>query len=258
MSFLKHMCSWCICSQLLFAGLAFAQVPAPASVLGHTPGDDFYLATYEESVKYFHTLAASSGRMKMFTVGKTTEGRDIEVGVISSPENLARLDEYKKAAGRLATATDLTDDQAHQLARDSKVIVHIDGGLHSAEVAGGQHSIALAYKLLSAKNDPEIDAILNNVILVLWPTLNPDGQDMIVNWYRKNLGTKYEVSPLPWLYQDYVGYERRAGRREDRTGVQPGYLLLPAPDRPLTRTYLDSTLLGSNLQQHQPLCAQLA
>jgi len=189
-----------------------AQVPSPESVLGHKPGDDFYLANYEESVKYFHALAAASDRMKMFTVGKTTQGRDIEVGVISSPQNLARLDEFKKDGRQLATATTLdgnllTDDQAHKLARDNRAIVHIDGGLHSSEVAGGQHSIALAYKLLSAKDDPEIDAILDNVILVLWPTLNPDGQDMIVSWYRQNVGTRFEVAPMPWLYQEYVGHD---------------------------------------------------
>jgi hypothetical protein len=182
-------------------------VPTPTSVLGHTPGDDFYLANYEESVKYFHALAAASDRMKMETIGKTTQGRDIEVGIISSPANLARLDELKRNAHQLATATNLTDAQAHELARNTKAFVHIDGGLHSSEVAGGQHSIALAYKLLSAKNDPEIDAILDNVVLVLWPTLNPDGQDMIVAWYRQNLGTKYEVSPMPWLYQEYVGHD---------------------------------------------------
>jgi len=186
---------------------AKAQVPTPVSVLGHTPGDDFYLADYEDAIKYFHAAAASSDRMKMFTVGKTAEGRDIEVGVISSPANLARLDEYKKDARRLAIADGLDDASARELARTSKVIVHIDGGLHSSEVAGGQHSIILAYKLLSAKNDPEIDAILDNVILVLWPTLNPDGQDMVTHWYRQNLGTKYEVSPMPWLYQDYVGHD---------------------------------------------------
>ena len=184
-----------------------AQVPTPSSVLGHTPGDDFYLANYEDAVKYFHALADKSDRMKMFTIGKTTQGRDIEVGVISSPANLAHLDELKRDSRRLATASDLNDEQAHALARKTKAFVHIDGGLHSSEVAGGQHSLALAYKLLSAKNDPEVDAILDNVVLVLWPTLNPDGQDMIVSWYRQNVGTKYEVAPLPFLYQEYVGHD---------------------------------------------------
>src|ERR1700712_3499539 len=116
MSFMKRMMWTCICCVVVgTVGLVGAQVPSPASVLGHTPGDDFYLANYEEAVKYFHTLAASSDRMKMFTVGKSTEGRDIEVGVISSPANLAKLDQYKKDSGRLAKATDLNDEQALKL-----------------------------------------------------------------------------------------------------------------------------------------------
>jgi Zinc carboxypeptidase len=186
---------------------AASSIPTPISVLGHNPGDDFYLADYEDTLRYFHALAAASDRIKMFTVGTSTEGRPIEIAVISSPENLAKLDEYKQIAGRLAHATNLNDAQALALARTSKVIVHIDGGLHSSEVAGPQHTMVIAYKLLSSQNDPEVDAILNNVILVLWPTLNPDGQDMIVHWYRRNLGTKYEVSPMPWLYQKYVGHD---------------------------------------------------
>src|SRR6201996_7014012 len=97
-----------------------AQVPTPVSVLGHTPGDDFYLADYEDAIKYFHAAAAASDRIKMFTVGKSTEGREIEVAVISSPANLARLDEYKKNARRLAIDDNLTDEQARELARDSK------------------------------------------------------------------------------------------------------------------------------------------
>ncbi len=192
---------------ILITLAAQAQVPTPASVLGHTPGDDYYLANYEDAIQYFHELAAHSDRVKMFTVGKSTEGRDIEIAVISSPQNLAKLDEYKAIARRLATAQGLDDAQALELARSSKVIVHIDGGLHSSEVAGGQHSIALAYKLASAQGDPEVDNILDNVILMLWPTLNPDGQDMVVSWYRKNLGTRFEVSPMPWLFQDYVGHD---------------------------------------------------
>jgi hypothetical protein len=184
-----------------------AQIPTPVSVLGHNPGDDFYLADYDDAIRYFHALAASSGRIKMFKVGKSTRGEEYEIAVISSPENLARLDEYKSISRKLADSRDLTEAQAKELARTSKVIVHIDGGMHSSEVAGGQHSIQLAYKLVSSQGDPHIDAILNNVILVLWPTLNPDGQNMVVHWYRQNLGTQFEVSPMPWLFQDYVGHD---------------------------------------------------
>ena len=206
-----------------------AQAPTPASVLGHAPGDDFYLADYADTIRYFHALAASSDRIKMFTVGKSTHGLDIEVAVISSPANLARLDEFKKNAGRLARAEDLNDDQAKELARNTKVIVHIDGGLHSDEVAGTQHTMLLAYHLLTAKNDPQIDAILDNVILVLWPTLNPDGQDMVVHWYRQNLGSKYEVAPLPWLYQEYVGHDNN----------RDGFMMNMKEEQVVTKTELE-------------------
>jgi hypothetical protein len=182
-------------------------VPTPESVLGHRPGDDFYLANYDESREYFRKLATSSNRIKLITVGKTTRGLDWEIAIISSPENLANLDKYKDISRKLADGRGFTDDSARALAREGKAIVHIDGGLHSTEVAGAQQSINLAYKLVSSQGDPEVDAILNNVILMLWPTLNPDGQNEVVAWYRKNAGTTFEVSPLPDLYQEYVGHD---------------------------------------------------
>jgi len=193
---------------LLFLSTASAQtIPTPESVLGHKPGDDFYLANYDESRDYFHKLAASSNRIKIISVGKTTRGLDWEIAIISSPQNLAQLDKYKEIARRLAQGRDLTDEQAKALAHEGKAIVHIDGGLHSTEVAGAQQSLLLGYKLVATQGDPEIDAILDNVILMLWPTLNPDGQNEVVSWYRKNVGTPYEVSPLPDLYQEYVGHD---------------------------------------------------
>src|SRR5580704_10281427 len=151
-------------------------VPTPESVLGHKPGDDFYLANYDESREYFRKLAASSNRIKLISVGKTTRGLDWEIAIISSPENLASLDKYKDISRKLADGRGLSAGEARELAHQGKAIVHIDGGLHSSEVAGAQQSITLAYKLVSSQNDPEVDAILNNVILMLWPTLNPDGR----------------------------------------------------------------------------------
>ncbi len=204
-------------------------VPTPESVLGHKPGDDFYLANYDESHDYFHKLAAGSDRVKIINVGKTTRGLDWEIAVISSPKNLAQLGKYKEISHRLAMGRGMDDAAAKTLAREGKAIVHIDGGLHSSEVAGAQHSIALAYKLLNSKGDPEVDAILDNVILMLWPTLNPDGQNEVVAWYRKNLGTPYEVSPLPDLYQEYVGHDNN----------RDGYMNNMLESRDVTKVELD-------------------
>ena len=208
----------------------FAQtVPTPESVLGHKPGDDFYLASYDESREYFRKLAASSNRIKLINVGKTTRGIDWEIALISSPQNLAKLERYKEISRRLADGRGLTDEEAHALSREGKAIVHIDGGLHSTEVAGAQQSISLAYKLVSSQGDPEVDAILDNVIVMLWPTLNPDGQNEVSAWYRKNLGTSFEVSPLPDLYQEYVGHDNN----------RDGYMNNMLESQDVTRTELE-------------------
>jgi hypothetical protein len=228
-SFIFFICVLPCAAQVATTTNPAPAVPAPESVLGHKPGDDFYLANYDESRAYFRKLAASSNRVKLITVGKSTRGLDWEIAIISSPENLAHLDEFKEISRQLADGRGLSGSDARELARKGKPIVHIDGGLHSTEVAGAQQSINLAYKLVSSQNDPEVDAILNNVILMLWPTLNPDGQNEVVAWYRKNVGTAYEVSPLPDLYQEYVGHDNN----------RDGYMNNMLESQDVTRTELE-------------------
>src|SRR5215472_11849652 len=116
----------------------FAQIPTPQSVLSHKPGDDFYLASYDESLGYFQKLAGSTDKLKLVRVGKTSEGRDWYIAIISSAQNLRDFEKYRDIAKRLALVRGLTDSEAHSLAHDGRVFVHIDGGLHATEVAGAQ------------------------------------------------------------------------------------------------------------------------
>ncbi len=213
---------------LLFSTVLFAQVPTPESVLGHKPGDDFFLATYDESLGYFQKLAASTDKLKLVRVGKTTRGLDWYVAFISSAKNLAELDKYKDTAKRLALVKGLSDADAHALARTGKAIVHIDGGLHATEVAGAQHTIQLAYNLVT-KTDAETNAILDNVILVLWFSINPDGQNQVATWYRSNLGTPFEVSPVPGLWQEYIGHDNN----------RDGYMNNMVESQTITKAVLD-------------------
>jgi len=182
-------------------------IPTPESVLGFRPGADFKLATYEESIGYFQRLEEASDQLRLVEVGRTSEDRPFYMALISSPENLEQVDRYREISYRLAHPEGLSDEEARLLAREGKAIVHIDGAVHASEVAAHQHTIQLAYDLLTGEGDPEIQAILDNVIFLLWPTLNPDGQTMVAEWYLSNVGTPFETSSLPKLYQKYVGHD---------------------------------------------------
>jgi hypothetical protein len=187
--------------------LGQGRVPTPESVFGFRPGADYKLATYDQSLDYFRKVAAGSKYVKLVEAGRTSQGRPMIYALVSSPENLSKIDRYREIARRLAHPQGLTDAEAKRLAHDGKAFVHIDGGLHATEVAGPQHTPQLLYDLVSKANERDTKAILNNVIVMLWPTINPDGQQMVAEWYMKNVGTPYELSGLPRLYQEYVGHD---------------------------------------------------
>ena len=182
-------------------------VPTPESHFGFSPGADYKLFTYDQAIAYFKKLAAGSQHITLVEAGTTSQGRVMYFALISSPENLAQIDRYRDIAKRLAHPAGLSQEDARRLARDGKAIVHLDGGLHSTEVAGGQQTALLAYDILKRADEPDMKAMLDDVIVMLWPTINPDGQQMVSEWYMKNVGTPYELSPLPRLYQDYVGHD---------------------------------------------------
>ncbi|MBI3425245.1 MAG: hypothetical protein HY011_20115 [Acidobacteria bacterium] len=186
---------------------AQVKIPTPESVLGFHVGEDFKLATYDDSLKYFRALAQASDHVKLVELGRTSEGRPWFMALISTPANLAKLERYREISQRLAHPEGLSDEEARRLAREGKAFVHIDGGLHASEVAGAQHTIQLAHDLATGASDPKISALLDNVIVMLWPSLNPDGQNIVAEWYRANVGTPYEIAPVPELYQKYVGHD---------------------------------------------------
>ncbi len=191
---------------LLVPGLLAAQVPSPKEHFGFNIGDDYQLANYDQLTAYWKKLAATSPRMKLVSMGKTAEGRDQWMMIVSSPENLAKLDRYRTISARLAHAEGLTDAEAHALAAEGKAVVWIDGGLHASEVLGSHQLIEHLWQMAS-RNDPETLRILNDVIQLVVHA-NPDGMQLVANWYMRRADTlRRSTGELPRLYQKYVGHD---------------------------------------------------
>jgi hypothetical protein len=180
-------------------------IPSPESVFGFPIGKDSNLVDYEQSIDYFKKLAAASNRIHLLDIGTTSFGRPWTVAIITSPENWAKLDHYRQINMRIAHPEGLTDSAAHNLARQGKVIVDISGGLHASEIAGSQHTPQLAYELLSKANDPAMKEIFDNVIFFLWPTINPDGQDIVVKNCRETMFGRAPLNNDP--YEKYMGHD---------------------------------------------------
>jgi hypothetical protein len=183
-----------------------AQVPTPESHLGFRVGADTKLAAWSEIVDYYRKLDAASDRVVVQELGESTEGRPFIMALISSPENLARVDDIKAVQRRLADPRGLTSEEAEQLIINGKVVVLVGCNIHATEVASAQMSMELAYDF-ATRSDADAQRILDNVVFLLVPSLNPDGVDIVGDWYRQTLGTPYEGTNPPWLYHKYTGHD---------------------------------------------------
>ena len=183
-----------------------AKVTAPKDQFGFSVGDDYRLVNYTQYTDYLKKLQAQSERMTVVDIGKTEEGRTEFTAIITSPENQRKLPLIKAANRRLALAENLTDEQAHALAREGTMVVWIAGGLHATEVLGAQQLIETIYRL-NTRSDPETLRILNDVV-ILCTLVNPDGMELVSDWYmREGDEKKRSTGGIPRLYQKYIGHD---------------------------------------------------
>jgi hypothetical protein len=195
---------------LATAGALSAQAPpkvtTPKEFFGFNVGDDFQMVSYTQAEGYWKKLATESDRMKLVSIGKTAEGRDQWMSVISSPANVKQLEHYREISQKLARAEGVTEEQARALARDGKAVVWIDGGLHASETVGFQQLVETIYQLVS-RTDAETMRFLNDVI-ILCVAANPDGSELVANWYNREADpTKRSMAQLPKLYNKYIGHD---------------------------------------------------
>ena len=182
-------------------------IPSPRSILGFNPGDDRTIADWKQISDYFARLDRASDRVQLQTIGKSTLGRTMFVAFISAPENIRNLEKYKAIQAKLADPRKVAGPaERDQLVIEGKTVVVISCSIHSTEIVASQMSMQLAYELASA-GDADTLSILRNTILILIPSPNPDGIDIVANWYRKTLGTPQEGTAPPELYHHYAGHD---------------------------------------------------
>ena len=188
-------------------GPTFAQTPpTPEEFAGFPIGSDGNLVRWERIVDYFDLLSRGSDRVSVEEVGKTTNGNPFLLVKISSPENIARLDEIQARQRRIAHPAGLSDEEIERIAWESPAVVMISGSIHATEIGASQMALELAYRM-ATEDSPWMRNVLDNVVLLMIPSLNPDGQIIVTDWNDQVKGTENRWSALPWLYHPYVGHD---------------------------------------------------
>ena len=190
------------------------KITTPKEALGFNIGDDYQMANYTQLEIYWNKLAQESDRMKLVNIGPTAEGRKQYMAIITSPENIKKLDHYRQISEKLARAEGLTDDQAHALAREGKAVVWIDGGLHASETVGSQQLMetGLPAGQPQRRRDPALPARRHRPVRV-GQSRRPGAE---ANWYMRRSEKpdaplvppdKRTFANTPRLYNKYIGHD---------------------------------------------------
>jgi hypothetical protein len=183
-----------------------APLPTPEQFAGFRMGTDKKLVRWDRIVEYMRLAASASPRVRVEELGKTTNGNPFVSVTISAPETLSHLEGYKATQKRLAYPRDLGEAEAEKLLAAHKLVLLITCNIHSVEIGASQMALELVHRL-ATEDSPFVKNILDNVIFVLVPSFNPDGQIIVTDWYNKHLGTEWENSFLPELYHKYAGHD---------------------------------------------------
>src|SRR5713226_9755048 len=190
-----------------FGATAAGSLQTPDQFLGHRVGADNRLIRWDKIVEYMKLAAASSDRVRYRELGKTSNGNPFVAMEISAPDTIKHLDHHKQLSRRLYFQDGAPGDGGRDaIFRDGKVVVAITCSIHATEIGASQMSVELVHRLATDES-PAVKKILDNVIFVLVPSLNPDGEIMVTDWFNRNVGTPFETSPIPYLYHPYVGHD---------------------------------------------------
>jgi hypothetical protein len=201
-------------SQLPASGLSAQGKSAPAAssftspekFFGFQLGADRKIARWDRIVEYYKQLEKESPKLKVVDMGPSTMGNPFLALYISSPANLAKLEQLRQINAKISDPRGATEAEIKKLVADGKAVIIQSMSLHATEIGGAQMAPELVYDLLS-RTDEETQRILDNVVSIMVPSFNPDGQIMVTDYYNKTLGTEYEGSGLPWLYHKYTGHD---------------------------------------------------
>ncbi len=197
------------------AGLRLTAAGGSQAGPGATPPDKFFgfqlgadrqMARWDKIVEYFQMLEKESPRIKVLNMGPTTMGNPFLLVTISAPSNLAKLEDIRQTNLKISDPRGIAEADVKKLVAQGKVVMVQSMSMHATEIGGTQMAPEFAYDLAS-RNDEETTRILDNVVFLMVPSFNPDGQIMVTDWYRKTLGTDYEGISYPSLYHKYVGHD---------------------------------------------------
>src|SRR5882762_9617456 len=189
------------------AATADGPLQSPEQFLGFRIGADNKLARWDRIVEYMKLAAARSDRVRFRELGKTSDNNPFIALEISSPDTLKNLDRYKQLERKLYFQGGApSDTERDEIFRQGKLVLLVTCSIHATEIGATQMSLELVHRLATS-DAPEVKKILDNVIFLLVPSLNPDGQILVTDWFNKNVGTEYANSPIPYLYHPYVGHD---------------------------------------------------